>query len=288
MFLCSCEVTWTFHCQNSNHYLVNIIPRWGLWGCGTEWWMGPSDGVTQRTWPDFSVLRCRHTARLVLPREAEKSKCNCFLSSSRRELMGHRRRPTRTARRRRDDPSFPGPALTAVDVAFSNQGPIKKLISMRERGGGRARADCIQLHAHYDSSGALSGWWLLEAAKTLRQPEDDFLLELQMGLRLRAVTSRTETSSFGGFCTQHLLFAFRMNSAAMMTNWKAAGFYSQIYSEMWKAHWFLISLALKERDSGYLPFVMSQGGGGQSPLPGYSERLQLVFCSPFQTCGLSN
>lgn len=70
--LCSCQVTWTFHCQNSNHYLVNIIPRWGLWGCGTEWWMGPSDGATQRTWPDFSVLRCHHTARLALPREAEK------------------------------------------------------------------------------------------------------------------------------------------------------------------------------------------------------------------------
>lgn len=64
------------------------------------------------------------------------------------------------------------------------------------------------------------------------------------------------------------------------TNWKAAGFYSQIYSEMWKAHWFLISPAFKERDSGYLPFVMSQRAGGQSPLLGYGERLQLIFGWP--------
>lgn len=73
------------------------------------------------------------------------------------------------------------PALTAVDVAFSNQGPIKKLISMRERGGGRAQADCIQLHAHCDSSGGFCGWRLFEAAETLLQLEDEFLLELQIG-----------------------------------------------------------------------------------------------------------
>lgn len=53
-----------------------------------------------------------------------ETKCNCFFSSSHLPVIGPRI-DLNGHQRLRDDPSFPGPALTAVYVAFSNQGPIK-------------------------------------------------------------------------------------------------------------------------------------------------------------------
>lgn len=225
-----------------------------------------------------------------------KSKCNCFFSSSCRELMGSgRRRPSRTARRQRDDPSFPGRLWQLLTWLFLIKGPIKKLISMRERGGGRARADCIQLHAHCDSSGGLSAWCLLEAAKTLRQPEDEFLLELQMGLRLRGVTSRTETSSFRGFCTQHLLFISRMNSAPMMSQDKLKRCRFLSSDLLWDVKSTLVSyFSCFQGERLWISafFDVTKGGNPLSPVTvnGCSSFLAGPpgFCCPFQTCGLSN